>query len=107
MKSMLAKLAAGTMLVALPFAAMAYDDGRRHDGRDRHGDRHGWKHGPKHVHRHVYVPPRVVYHPRHVTRIVERPIYVPAPIYAPAPVVRAYPFPPPVNSVDIGFRIFF
>jgi hypothetical protein len=101
MKRLITKLAAGTMLVALPLAAMAHDDGRRFDGRgDRHA--HGWKHG----HKYAYYP-APVYHTRTVTRVVERPVYVPAPVYAPAPVVRAYPFPPPVNSVDIGFRIFF
>ncbi|MCL4801298.1 MAG: hypothetical protein KJ025_17025 [Burkholderiales bacterium] len=107
MKRLFATLAAGTMLAALPLAALAHDDDRRHRGRgDHHGYHHGhgWKHGHKHVHRHVhryYGPPRVVH--RTVTRVVERPVYVPAP-----PVVHhPYPAPFPVNSVDIGFRIFF
>lgn len=102
MKRLIAKLAAGAMLVALPLAALAHDD-RRHGGRgdyDRHGYHpgHGWKHG--HARQYVYHP-APVYHTRQITRIVERPVYVPA------PVVRPYPHPVPANSVDIGFRIFF
>jgi hypothetical protein len=103
MKRLITKLAAGSMLVALPLAALAHDDDYRHGGRDergryaRHYD-HDWKRGP----RYVYVP-APVYRPREVVRVVERPLYVPAPVPLPYP----RPYSEPVNSVDIGFRIFF
>ncbi|MCZ7566146.1 MAG: hypothetical protein M5U08_22100 [Burkholderiales bacterium] len=110
MKRLIAAVAAGTMLAALPLAAFAHDDGYRRHGRGddhRHGYHHGhgWKHGHKHWHKPGYGhygPPRVVHRAREVTRIVERPVYVPPPV-----VHHPYPAPFPVNSVDIGFRIFF
>lgn len=106
MKRLIASFVAGTLLAALPLAALAHDDDRRYGGRGDDYRRgyshdHGWKHGHKHAHKHGYGygPPRVVHH----TRVIEHPVYVPAPVVYPHP----RPFPLPVNSVDIGFRLFF
>ncbi len=102
MKRLIAKLAAGAMLVALPLAAFAHDD-YRHGGRDdrgRYATRydHGWQRAP----RYAYYP-APVYRTREVVRVVERPVYVPAPVPVPYP----RPYPAPTSSVDIGFRVFF
>jgi len=116
MKRLITKLAAASVLAAVPVVALADKDYRygpreyeRYERHDR-GNHYGWYkgHGQSHktvrvVERHYYPAPRVV--EREV-------VYVPAPrverevVYVPAP-----PPPPvltwPVNHVDVGFRIFF
>lgn len=104
MKALITATAAATLLLAAP---LAFADGR---GGERWGPwgpqykQQGWKHGhqkhwrgPVHVQQFYYPAPRVV---------VPAPVYVPVPVAVPVP--APYPYPSrPVNSVDIGFRIFF
>ena len=104
MKRLITKLAAASVLAAVPVVALADKDYRygpreyeRYERHDR-GNHYGWYkgHGQSHktvrvVERHYYPAPRVV--EREV-------VYVPAP---PPPPVLTWP----VNHVDVGFRIFF
>jgi hypothetical protein len=98
MKRLLTGLVATSLLIGLPLAAAAHDDGDRHRGWSRHDD-HNWHwKKPKHVQQHYYyTPPPVVYYPYPAPRVVERPVYVPVP----APVPHGDP------RASIGFTIFF
>jgi hypothetical protein len=104
MKRLITTLSAATLLLGAPIVASADDD--RDHGRYgypsygppgkgwKHGhNKHGYRPAPVYVERYFYPPPRV---------------FVPAPVYVPVPVPAPYRYPSrPVNSVDIGFRIFF
>src|SRR5262245_1276115 len=84
MRRVLTTLGATAVLIGLPLAASAHDDGRYNGrGHDRHGH-----YQPKHKH---YAPP-VVYRPG--PPVVYRP--APAVVYRPAPPVAYYPAPRPV-----------
>src|SRR5207344_2137841 len=82
MKRTLTGLAAASILIALPLAAAAHDDGHRGwTGNERHGPGY-YQPKPKRYYKH-YQPP-VVYYPA-PPRIVMPPVYIPVPPPAPRP----------------------
>ena len=104
MRRMFSTVSVASILIGVPLAAAAHDDGRGWRGYEGRGHYHEPK--PRQVHKYyrqappvAYRPaPPVVYYPM-APRVVERPVYVPVPPPSPRP----WPF----NQVDIGFRIFF
>jgi hypothetical protein len=110
MERLLTGVAAASLLIGVPLAAVAGD-------RDDH--RRGWeRHGHHGDHGHWNTPAHVVHHSRHVVhyhrpappvayspapRVVYRPVYVAPPV----PVVR-HPYPIVDGPrVSVGFRILF